>query len=48
MVLNVIKIRILCMFWDKSGKCLMIGQTVTGVKVACVYATQNPLLFAAV
>jgi hypothetical protein len=34
MVLNVIKTRIVCMFWDKFGNNLIIDQTVTGMKVA--------------
>lgn len=34
MVLDVIKTRILCIFWDKSGDNLIIDQMMAGVKVA--------------
>jgi len=34
MIVTVIKTRIVCMFWDKSGNNLIIDQAVIGMKVA--------------
>jgi hypothetical protein len=49
MILNVIKTRVRCMFWDKSGDYLIIDQAVTGVKVAWtlnrpLYGTWEPVV----